>query len=98
MLDKLLHGQVLMMVDIPRDRDEGLDRGLQDKGLWQGLCRHGAGCIHMRRKVLHRGWVHREWSLAHKVGWHSTGKYNGWLVLEHWWLVWEVYGHRIRQV
>ena len=50
----------------------------------------------MRREVLYKGWVYRKWSLAHEVGWHSTGEYNGWLVLEHWRLVWEAYGHRTR--
>ena len=50
----------------------------------------------MRREVLYKGWVHGEWSPAHEVGWRSTGEYNGWLVLEHWWLVWEAYGYRTR--
>ena len=85
-----------MTVDIPRDGDKGLDRGLQDEGLWQWLCRHGTRHVHMGREVFHKGWIHREWSLAHKVRWHSTGEYNGWLVLEHWQLVWEAYGHGIR--
>ena len=82
---------------MPRNVTEGLDRGLQDKGLWQWLCRHRTGRVHTRREVLYKGWIHREWSLAHEVGWHSTGEYNGWLILEHWQLVWEVYGHRTRR-
>ena len=50
----------------------------------------------MRREVLHKGWVHREWLLAHKVRWHSTGEYNGWLVFEHWQFVWETDDHGAR--
>ena len=33
-LDELLHRGILTVVDIPRDGDKGLNRGLQDKGLW----------------------------------------------------------------
>ena len=80
-----------MAVDIPRDGNKGLDRGLLDERLWQWLCRHGMRCVCMGREVLHKGWVYREWLLAHEVRWCSTGEYNGWLVLEHWWLVWEAY-------
>ena len=76
-LDELLHRGVLAAVDIPRDGDDGLDRGLQDKGLWQGLCGHRTGRVRTRREVLHKRWVHREWLLAHEVGWRSTGEYNG---------------------
>ena len=52
----------------------------------------------MGREVLHKGWVHREWLLAHEVEWRSTGEYNGWLVFEHWQLVREAYGYKIRRV
>ena len=64
-------------MDIPRDGDKGLDRGLQDKGLWQGLCRHGTRRVRARREILYKGWIHREWSLAYEVGWRSTGEYDG---------------------
>ena len=64
-------------MDIPRDGDEGFDRGFQDKRLWQWLRRHGTRCVHTRREILYKGWVHRERSLAHEVGWRSTGEYNG---------------------
>ena len=77
-------------MDVPRDGDEGFNRGFQDKGLWQGLCRHGVRRVHARREILYKGWIHRKWSLAHEVRWRSTGEYNGWLVLEHWRFVcWE---------
>ena len=96
MFDELLHGQVLTTVDIPRDRDKGLNRGFQDEGLWQWLCRYRTRCVRMRREVLYRGWVHREWSLAHEVRWRGTREYNSWLVFEHWQLVWKADGYGAR--
>ena len=52
----------------------------------------------MGREVLYKGWVHREQLLTHEVGWCGTREYNRWLVLEHWWFVWEAYGYGIRGV
>ena len=73
----------------------GSTGGSRTRGSGSGSVDMGWGVSAQGGRSSTRGGFYREWSLAHKVGWHSTGEYNGWLILKHWQLVWEGYGYRI---